>query len=159
MSNLNINIHLFCGNQKKISPNDMRGIEQKIWYDVKNKAKKQNIFLDFSYGSSDQCFCVIALKANQTIQSCLKHLQKSSSFFINNKGMSNKFKSLQLSDIFNSQKNNEFEWKVNIRVMEVSDSVFDRMNSYNLIQSQNDRNKIFEINDAFVVQYFLDSIN
>jgi hypothetical protein len=159
MSNVNINIHLFCSNVERISPNDIRGIEQKIWYDVKNKANKQNIFLDFSYGSSDQCFCVIALKDNQTIQTCLKHLQKSSSFFVNNKGMSNKFKSPQLVDIFNSQKNNEFEWKVNIRVMEVGDSLFDRMVNYNLIESQKDRNKIFEIDDAFVVQYFLDPIN
>jgi hypothetical protein len=158
MSNVNINIHLFCNNEKKILPDGIRGIEQNIWYDVKNKAEKQNIFLDFSYGSSDQCFCVIALNANQTIETCLKSLKKSNSFFINNKGMSNKFKSPQLVDIFNSQKNNEFEWKVNIRVMEVSDSLFDRMVDYNFIESQNDRNKIFDIDDAFVVQYFLDPI-
>lgn len=159
MSNVNINIHLFCSNEKKILPDGIRGIEQNIWDDVKNKAKKQNIFLDFSYGSSDQCFCVIDLKAGQTIQSCLKSLQKSSSFFINNKGMSSKFKSLQLVDIFNSQKNNELEWKVNIRVMAVGESLFDRMADYNFIQSQKDINKIFEIDDAFVVQYFLDPIN
>ena len=152
MPHSNINIHLFCSNEKKISKNDIREIEQSIWDDIRNKAKKQGIILDFFYGTSSQLFCIIALKTNQTVQKVIVNLHKKSSFFINNQGVSEKFKSPQLTAIFNTQKN-ELDWKKDIYTIQVSESVFDRITNYNRIEFESNRKKIFKPNDAYVVQY------
>lgn len=159
MAHSNINIHIFCSSENKILPNDIRGIEQFIWQDVKNKSKKHGIILDFLYGTSNQCFCLIALNSIQTIQkvqTVMNKLLQKRSFFVDNKGISNKFKSPQLSTIFNNHKNNEYDWKVDIYTMQVNDSVFERITNYNRIELESDRKKIFEINDAYVVQYSID---
>lgn len=161
MSHSNINIHVFCSGENKISPNDIRRIEQIIWQDVKNKSKREGIILDFLYGASNQCFCIIALNSFQTIQTVQtimnKILQKRS-FFVDSKGISNKFKSPKLSAIFNNQKNNEYDWKIDIYTMQVSDSVFERISNYNQIELEMDNKKIFEINEAYVVQYSINEI-
>lgn len=150
MSHSNINIHLFSSSEKKIVPIDMRKIEKIIWEDVKKKSKRKGIILDFLYGTSNQCYCLIALNSIQTVQTVIIKILQKGSFFVDNKGVFNKFKSPRLSTIFNNEKDNEYDWKVDIYFLKVSDSVFDRITSYNL---ESDRKKIFETNDAFVVQY------
>lgn len=47
MPHSNINIRLFCSNEKNISKKDIRVIEQTIWDDIRNKAKKEGIIVDF----------------------------------------------------------------------------------------------------------------
>jgi REP element-mobilizing transposase RayT len=158
MPHSKINIHLFCSNEKKISNNDIRGIEENVWDDIRNKAKKQGIILDFFYGSSNQLFCLIALKTNQTIQKIIVNLNKKSSFFINKNGVSDKFSSPQLSAIFNSDTNNEFDWDKDIFTMQVSESVFDRISNYNRIELESKRKKTYKVNDAYVVQYSFDKV-
>ena len=156
MSHLNINIHLFYNDENKVLPNDISKIEQTIWEDIKNKANKKGITLDFLYGTSNQCFCVIVLKKDQTIQQVMNKIPMKRSFFINNKGISNKFNSPQLATIFNSQNNNEQNWTVDIYLIHVSESVFDRISNYNRIQLQIETKKTSKVNDAYVVQYSFD---
>ena len=158
MAHSNINIHLFCSNEKKISKNDINGIEQTIWDDIRNKAKKQGVVLDFFYGTSNQLFCIIVLKTNQTFEKVIVNLQKKSSFFINNKGVSGKFKSPQLAAIFNTQENNEFDWKKDIYTTQVSESVFDSVINYNRIQLEIEKKELFNVNDAYLVQYSFDKV-
>jgi hypothetical protein len=158
MPHSNINIHLFCSNEKNISKKDIRVIEQTIWDDIRNKAKKEGIIVDFFYGISNQLFCVIALKTNQTLEKVIFNLQKKSSFFINSQGVTNKFKSPQLAGIFNTQENNEFDWIKDIYTTQVSDSVFYSIGDYNRIRLESEKKELFKVNNTFVVQYSFDKV-
>ena len=89
MPHLSINIHLFCSKEKKTSANDLTGIEQTIWDCIQNKAKKKGIILNFFYGTSNQLFCIITLKTNQTIPKVIDGLNKIKAEIESNKFISN----------------------------------------------------------------------
>ena len=158
MPHLSINIHLFCSKEKKTSANDLTGIEQTIWDCIQNKAKKKGIILNFFYGTSNQLFCIITLKTNQTIPKVIDSLNKKGGFFLNNKGVSDKLKSPQLSAIFNSEEKYEFDWNKDIYMLEVSNSVYDRISNYNQIKLESNGKKIFGVTDEYVVQYSIGKI-
>jgi hypothetical protein len=158
MPHSNINIHLFCSNEKMISKDDIRVIEQTIWDDIRNKAKKQGVIFDFCHETPSKLFCVISLKSNQNFKKAIAKLQKKSSFFINNQGVSDKFKSPQLSAIFNTPVNNEFDWKKDIYTTQVSESVFDSISYYNRNQLESEKKEMFKVSDAYVVQYAFDKV-
>ena len=158
MPHLSINIHLICSKEKKTSTNELTVIEQTIWDCIQNKAKKKGIILNFFYGTSNQLFCIITLKTNQTMPKVIDGLNKKGGFFLNNKGVSDKFKSPQLSAIFNSKEKYEFDWSKDIYMLEVSDSVYDRISNYNQIKLESNGKKIFGVTDEYVVQYSIGKI-
>jgi len=148
MPHLNIHIHIVSNSENKISSDLTKEIEITIWNYIRNKAKDQGIKLDFYYGSSNQRYCIIVLKNDQTVQKVMNRITEKDKFHINKQEV--------FDESFSNEgsANHEMEWQSNIYAMKVNDSVFDRISNYTQNQLQINSRKQFEANDEeYLIQY------
>jgi len=157
MPHLNINIRIVSNLVNKISHNVTKEIEQTIWDCIRNKALEQGIKLDFYYGSSNQRYCIIVLREDQTVQKVMNRIRDDDNFYMNKKNIFGKNAYIEPSAINGETTNYELEWKSNIYAMNVNDSVFERISNYTRNQLQINNDKTFEtIDDECLIQYSFD---
>ena len=158
MPHLNINIRIVSSAENIISSNTTEEIELAIWDCIRNKAKERGIKLDFFYGSSNQRYCIIVLKNNQTVQTVIDSIREKDHFCVNKQDVFGKSSSAELSDINDEITNYELEWNSNIYAMKVNETVFDRISNYTRNELQINSKKTFETDDEYLIQYSCDAI-
>lgn len=148
MPHLNVNVDLFNYEENNISSEGKFKIQQAICDDVKNNANKQGINLDFFYGSTKQCFCLIVINNEETVQKVMNRIKR--------REISNKSSSSLLST--NSEINNKIEWVIDVYAMEVTESVLDSV--CNNVRNQLKINKMnaFEDNNHHLIQYHFEEL-
>lgn len=125
-----------------------------IWNHIKTNAKKNGIDVNFINGYSDYYHCLLALKADQTIEKVMKTLKGEKTFWIDKKGISTDVLPTNLPSIFNTETNNNFEWQDNYFIIAVSEPVFERISHYTQNQLAGNEEKLFDKeNEEYSIQY------
>ena len=158
MPHLNINIRIVSNAENIISSKITEEIELTIWDCIRNKAKELGIKLDFFYGSSNQRYCIIVLKNDQTVRNVMDSIRGNNNFCKNKQVVFGESSSTELPVIKDEITNHELEWESNIYAMKVNDSVFDRISNYAQNELQINNRKTFETEDEYLIQYSFDEI-
>ena len=158
MAHLNVKVSLVTKSENKISHNDKIQIEQNIWNEVKVKLNKQGVNLDFYYNASNQCFCLIALKNEETVQKVINSIRKRENNSSKKQEILGKSTSLLGSAFLDEESNNKMEWKRDIYALGVSESVLESVCNYNQNQLVANSLESFEMNNQYLIQYLFDKI-
>jgi hypothetical protein len=150
MPHLNVNVDLFNYEENNISSEGKFKIQQAIWDDVKNNANKQGINLDFFYGSTKQCFCLIVINNEETVQKVMNRIKR--------REISNKTSSSLLSTNGDCEINNKIEWVIDVYAMEVTESVLDSVCNNVRNQPKINLMNAFEDNNHHLIQYHFEEL-
>ena len=127
---IKVYIHFVWSTKNRYPFLDSKELRLKVWNDVKENAKEKGIFIDFIYGYSEHCHCLVSLGVDQTIQKVMQLIKGESSFWINKQGLTK----------------SKFEWQDEYFAVSVSESVLDKVRVYIKNQEEHHNKKHFNRN-------------
>lgn len=86
----------------------------KVWFHIKENAKKKGVFVDFVNGYSQHCHCLVSLGVDQTISNIMQLIKGESSHWINKEKLTKK----------------KIEWQDEYYAVSVSESLIERVRNY-----------------------------
>jgi len=107
---------------------ETKEIRDKVWFHVKENAKKKGVFIDFVNGHSQHCHCLVSLGIDQNISKIMQLIKGESSFWINKAGITK----------------DKFEWQDEYYGVSVSESMIEKVRNYIKNQEIHHRSKSYE---------------
>ena len=89
-------------------------LRDKVWFHIKENAKKKGIFIDFVNGYTQHCHCLVSLGTDQTISNIMQLIKGESSHWINEEGLTK----------------DKFEWQDEYWGVSVSKSMIETVRNY-----------------------------
>ncbi|MFZ4725553.1 MAG: IS200/IS605 family transposase [Paludibacter sp.] len=111
---IKIYIHFVWSTKNRVESLETKEIRDKVWFHIKENAKKKGIFVDFVNGYSQHCHCLISLGVDQTISKTMQLIKGESSFWINKEGLTKE----------------KFEWQDEYYGVSVSESMIETVRNY-----------------------------
>lgn len=111
---VNVYIHFVWSTKNREPFLESKEIRDKVWFHIRENAKKKGIFVDFVNGYSQHCHCLVSLGVDQTISNIMQLIKGESSHWINKEGLT--------KDIF--------EWQDEYYDVSVSESLIERVRNY-----------------------------
>ena len=111
---IKIYIHFVWSTKNRVESLETKEIRDKVWFHIKENAKKKDIFVDFANGYSQHCHCLISLGVDQTISKIMQLIKGESSFWINKHGLTKE----------------KFEWQDEYYGVSVSESMIETVRNY-----------------------------
>jgi REP element-mobilizing transposase RayT len=93
---------------------ETKEMRDKVWFHIRENAKKKGIFVDFVYGYSQHCHCLVSLGIDQTISKTMQLIKGESSFWINKEKITT----------------GKFEWQDEYYAVSVSESMIEKVRNY-----------------------------
>ena len=107
-------IHFVWSTKNRMPLLETKEIRDKVWFHVRENAKKKGIFIDFVNGHSQHCHCLVSLGIEQNISKIMQLIKGESSFWINKAGITK----------------NKFEWQDEYYGVSVSESMIEKVRNY-----------------------------
>lgn len=107
-------IHFVWSTKNREPHLETKEIRDKVWFHIRENAKKKGIFIDFVNGYSQHCHCLVSLGVDQTISNIMQLIKGESSHWINKEGLSKE----------------KFEWQDEYYGVSVSESLIERVRNY-----------------------------
>ena len=107
-------IHFVWSTQNREALLETKEIRDKVWFHIRENAKKKGIFVDFINGYSQHCHCLVSLGVDQTISKIMQLIKGESSFWINKEGLIKE----------------KFEWQDEYYGVSVSESMIEKVRNY-----------------------------
>jgi len=107
-------IHFVWSTKNRIESLETKEIRDKVWFHIKENAKKKGIFIDFVNGYSQHCHCLLSLGVDQTMSKIMQLIKGESSFWINKQGLTK----------------DKFEWQDEYWGVSVSESMIEKVRNY-----------------------------
>ncbi|MDD3320945.1 MAG: IS200/IS605 family transposase [Paludibacter sp.] len=111
---VNVYIHFVWSTKNREPFLETKEIRDKVWFHIKENAKKKGIFVDFVNGYSQHCHCLVSLGVDQTISNIMQLIKGESSYWINKEGLTKE----------------KFEWQDEYYGVSVSESLIERVRNY-----------------------------
>jgi putative transposase len=107
-------IHFVWSTKNRESLLESKEIRDKVWFHIRENAKKKGIYIDYLNGYSQHCHCLVSLGVDQTISKTMQLIKGESSFWINKEGLTNQ----------------KFEWQDEYYGVSVSESMIEKVRNY-----------------------------
>ena len=121
-------IHFVWSTKNRMPLLETKEIRDKVWFHVRENAKKKGIFIDFVNGHSQHCHCLVSLGIEQNISKIMQLIKGESSFWINKAGITK----------------NKFEWQDEYYGVSVSESMIEKVRNYIKNQEMHHRLKSYD---------------
>jgi len=121
-------IHFVWSTKNRMPLLETKEIRDKVWFHVKENAKKKGVFIDFVNGHSQHCHCLVSLGIDQNISKIMQLIKGESSFWINKAGITK----------------DKFEWQDEYYGVSVSESMIEKVRNYIKNQEIHHRSKSYE---------------
>ncbi len=115
---IKVYIHFVWSTKNRVPSLETKEIREKVWFHIKENAKKKGIFVDVVNGYKQHCHCMISLGVDQTISKTMQLIKGESSFWINKEGLTKE----------------KFEWQDEYYGVSVSESMIEKVRNYILNQ-------------------------
>ena len=109
-----IYIHFVWSTKNREPLLETKEIRDKVWFHIRENAKKKGIFIDFVNGYSQHCHCLVSLGIDQTISNIMQLIKGESSFWINKEHLTK----------------GKFEWQDEYYGVSVSESMIEKVRNY-----------------------------
>lgn len=126
---VNVYIHFVWSTKNREPFLETKEIRDKVWFHIRENAKKKGIFVDFVNGYSQHCHCLVSLGVDQTISNIMQLIKGESSHWINKEGLTKE----------------KFEWQDEYYGVSVSESLIEKVRNY--IKNQEAHHAIHSYND------------
>jgi len=107
-------IHFVWSTKNRMPFLETKEMRDKVWFHIRENAKKKGIFVDFVYGYSQHCHCLVSLGIDQTISKTMQLIKGESSFWINKEKITT----------------GKFEWQDEYYAVSVSESMIEKVRNY-----------------------------
>ena len=107
-------IHFVWSTKNREPLLETKEIREKVWFHIRENARKKGIFIDFVNGYSQHCHCLVSLGIDQTISKTIQLIKGESSFWINKVGLTK----------------DKFEWQDEYYGVSVSESMIEKVRNY-----------------------------
>jgi len=121
-------IHFVWSTKNRMPLLETKEIRDKVWFHVKENAKKKGVFIDFVNGHSQHCHCLVSLGIDQNISKIMQLIKGESSFWINKAGITK----------------DKFEWQDEYYGVSVSESMIEKVRNYIKNQEIHHRSKSYD---------------
>jgi REP element-mobilizing transposase RayT len=111
---IKIYVHFVWCTKNRVESLETKAIRDKVWFHIKENAKKKDIFVDFVNGYSQHCHCLVSLGVDQTISKIMQLIKGESSHWINKEGLTKE----------------KFEWQDEYWGVSVSESMIETVRNY-----------------------------
>ena len=111
---IKIYVHFVWSTKNREKSLETKEIRDKVWFHIKENAKKKDIFVDFVNGYSQHCHCLVSLGVDQTISKIMQLIKGESSHWINKEGITK----------------DKFEWQDEYYGVSVSESMIETVRNY-----------------------------
>lgn len=111
---IKIYVHFVWSTKNRVEYLETKEIRDKVWFHIKENAKKKDIFVDFVNGYSQHCHCLVSLGVDQTISKIMQLIKGESSHWINKEGLTKE----------------KFEWQDEYWGVSVSESMIETVRNY-----------------------------
>ena len=125
---IKVYIHFVWSTKNRMPLLETKEIRDKVWFHVKENAKKKGVFIDFVNGHSQHCHCLVSLGIDQNISKIMQLIKGESSFWINKAGITK----------------DKFEWQDEYYGVSVSESMIEKVRNYIKNQEIHHRSKSYE---------------
>jgi len=111
---IKVYIHFVWSTKNREPFLETKEIRDKVWFHIRENAKKKDVFVDFVNGYKQHCHCLISLGVDQTISKTMQLIKGESSFWINKEGLTKE----------------KFEWQDEYYGVSVSESKIETVRNY-----------------------------
>jgi REP element-mobilizing transposase RayT len=114
MAFVKVYIHFVWSTKNRVPFLETKEMRDKVWFHIRENAKKKGIFIDFVNGYSQHCHCLVSLGIDQTISKIMQLIKGESSFWINQVKLTKE----------------KFEWQDEYYGVSVSESMIEKVRNY-----------------------------